>query len=680
MEISKVVSGKGKKLFDMLCEQPWLAPVGFSLDGNKVVFLPENLTDKSLSETNGIITLTAAFKLNEDLKVKLTARHCIKYGETEFFAVVSNNGAAASPVISDFISADTEFECAQNAVLKGIGGDYDKKYEPYEMPLNDYTPFFLSTRGRPTHVFFPYFNLDCGNCGWLISIGWGGTWSARFESESGKVRFTAKNCVGFESVLLPGESIRTALMVILPYNKTCASDEMNLWRRWFIEYNMPRANRSGDEIKPFTTACFASDTGLPNSDGSISERAFTWKPTMDKILAEKIPLDFRWFDAGWYCAPDNSSVAADWYHTVGTWELDKEKWGGNSFRESVEYGHAHGIKTLVWFEPERVSDIENLALNYGYNKDWATANGHENGDYGNNLGNPECFEWTKNRILKFMRENDVDMYREDYNADQACIWQLRDETEEKQTALRRRGITENKAVEGHYRLWDAIIADCAERDKCTFVDCCASGGGRNDIESLRRGIPLLRSDSDRTTLNLRLSMTTSFNFWIPFCGSSTKETTGELDDSRGSDEYAFRASFLPAMNLSENWSKNKELNFDAVRAYIAEWQKAAPLLLKDMYLLTPWQNRSDSFGITCFAYYDDAKKTGVLFAFRKENADADTVRVKLAFADADSVYKLTEQNSPAKRADSISGQQLRSGFSLRLPEKRSCRIIYMEAE
>ena len=50
-----------------------------------------------------------------------------------------------------------------------------------------------------------------------------------------------------------------------------------------------------------------------------------------------------------------------------------------------------------------------------------------------------------------------------------------------------------------------------DNGKYTYVDSCASGGGRNDLESMRRGVPFLRSDSDRTTAAIRLAMTSSFS-------------------------------------------------------------------------------------------------------------------------------------------------------------------------
>lgn len=603
MNIADIKNNKAEKLFYSICRNPRTVPVSLCLNGETIRASQCPIKEKTLSENNGIKTLAVRFALSETIEMLFTVRLCEKYGETEFFVTLTNNGTVPSEVISRFMSAQMILDGdAENAVLKGIGGDYDAFYAPYEMPLKDFTPFFRSERGRPTHTYFPYFNLDCGTGGWLIALGWGGTWSARFEKTPDGVAFTAANCPGLETVLLPGESIRSALTVLIPYNKTSDSDVMNLWRRWFIEYNMPRKNREGDPIRPFTTSCFACDTGLPNSDGSISENSNTWRETVDKLLSENIALDYRWFDAGWYSDPDGNTVSTDWFGTVGSWTIDRAKWGEDGFEKSVRYCRSHGIKTLAWFEPERVSHTDALEKNFGYDRRWAI----------------DC---------------------------------------------------------GKGALWDAIIADMAERGKDTFVDCCASGGGRNDILSLRRGIPLLRSDADRTTLNLRLSMTTSFNAWIPFCGSSTKETARQEEVSAGADDYAFRASFLPVMNLTECWSKNKSLDYDAVRRSIDEWKSINDLLLKDVYFLTPWQNRLDDAGITALAYFDDQNGKGVVLAFRKENCERDSVTVKLPFAGNDEKYVMRDENLPET---AISGKTAAEGLVVRLPDKRTSALVYLE--
>ena len=225
----------------------------------------------------------------------------------------------------------------------------------------------------------------------------------------------------------------------------------------------------------------------------------------------------------------------------------------------------------MWFEPERVTDVENLVTNFDYKPEWAIQRPGVH-SISNNIGIPECYEWTVSRICKLLKENKVEIYREDNNSDPGSLWRYLDSQE----SGIRTGITECKFVEAHYRMWDEIIDCTLSFGGAGFVDSCASGGGRNDLESLRRGIPLLRSDSDRSSTSLRLSMTTSFNRWVPFCGANTKEKAYELDPTGRTDVYTWRASYLPALNVDSQFTQDPDQDFDMLRFGLNEWKQVRP--------------------------------------------------------------------------------------------------------
>ena len=238
---------------------------------------------------------------------------------------------------------------------------------------------------------------------------------------------------------------------------------------------------------------------------------------------------------------------------------------------------------------------------------------------------------TLERIKATLTENRVEMYREDNNSDPGYAWPYKDNKEAEKYGIYRSGITENKCICGHYALWDGIIDFCRKNGKCTFVDSCASGGGRNDIESMRRGFPLMRSDFDRTTSSMRLSQTSSFCRWIPYHGSSTKEAAGQLEynKDRGSSPYVARASYLPVYNFGGEFTHNPLLDFDLMRRNFNEWKSVRDLLTKDMYVLTPWRHDSDRTHWTAFAYDDPENGGSILLAFRMEEAESETFTAKL---------------------------------------------------
>ena len=605
-------------------------------------------------------------RIDDNLTVRVERASNPEFRESEYTVWFENNGNQPSKILEDVYALKTEFS-GNKPVLRGCLGDHENWYKAYEYDLTEKPVDFESTLGRATHIYFPYFDLVHGKGGTRIALGWGGTWNAHFEAKGSKTFITAQTNLGLHTVLLPGEKIRTGLVVFMDYDGRDEYQSVNQWREWFIKYNQPKADAAGNPIRPFSTSCLSCDTGLPNSDGSISERYFTWQSTLAVMRHEGLLPDFRWFDAGWYSDPAGNSVSKLWWNTVGSWEVDHNKWPGNTLRESMEACHALGMKTLAWFEPERVSDVENLSRNYGYKPEW----GVKVDEYTitNNLGKPECLQWTVNRITKMMEENAIDLYREDNNSDQAPAWETLDQREEIRCNLPRKGISENKFIQGHYAMWDAILAFCRKHGKCGFMDSCASGGGRNDIESMRRALPFLRSDADRTTLDLRLSMTSSLCKWIPFNGANV----GAEECHGDPDAYQTRASLLPIWSMVSSYSHNPNIDFDKYRAALNTWKKYKDLLVQDFYHLTPYHGIKDKTGWTVFAYNDRKKDEGIVLAFRQPKCDQPTCTIKLPFVQKGKVYSIT--NTDTNETIDIAGTKLLAGYTLSLAEPRSSLLL-----
>lgn len=670
---------RAEAIFTNWAENPASIPVAFEYDGVRHEGLGDfPLVSTKVSPAACGKSLVAIFNLAEGLELRAEALLNEEFGETEYTVWIENRGSSPSKVIRDFKSVVMPFE-GSDPMLRGCLGDHRNLYADYQTELRDTTVEFVSSNGRATHIVFPYFDLVHGDGGTLMAIGWAGTWQAKFEAEGSETIWTAGNCINFNSVLMPGEKIRSALVVLLPYKGLDRDDASNLWREWFLKYNMPSADAEGNPIKPFSTTCFASDTGLPNSDGSISERFYTWKRTLDRLIYEDVVPDFRWFDAGWYLDPRGNTVPSDWYGTVGTWELDTIKWPGKTFLESNEACHKAGMKVLTWFEPESVCDVEDLARNYGYDPEWADH--FRSNRYTSNLGNPDCLEWTLGRITKMMGENGVDLFREDNNSNPVKAWANFDLRDSLKVGLPRTGITENLAIQGHYELWDRILEFCAQNGKCTFIDNCASGGGRNDIESLRRSLPFMRSDADRTTTALRLSMTASFNRWIPFHGANTKESQDELSAglAGGSTSYITRASWLPVYNISEVFTHDVDLDYDRLRATFGEWKKYNHLLIKDFHPLTPWHRHDDDSNWTVFVWHDRKSGEGVLQAFRQETCPEPEYTAFLKFLNPSKGYSLTNEDT-GETMIRTGASLATEGLTISLPEPKSSAIWHILQE
>jgi len=621
-------------------------PFKFLYEGKEYCGFPFLKKQEFIQRESEKETLNVIFKLDDNIDITLILTHYYDYGATEFTIWFENVGKQNSGVIED-PRMDIKVR-GENPYSRGITGDHINQYRQYSRPLT--SEFFECRNGRATHINFPYFNIEHDGGGVIFAIGWSGRWEAMIAKEEENVHGIFRYAKHLKTYLKPNEKIRTPLFLTARYTVRDEYFAINYWRSWFVKYNTPKWDANGNAMRPFSTFSIAGDTGLPNCDGSISENKDTWKRSLDKIFDEGIQFDFRWFDAGYY--PDPTGVTRnDYWGYVGAWVLDENKWGknGKCFAESVEYCHQRGVKTLMWFEPQRVSYVEALSENYGYNVDWASRQYPKEYPFNelyimNDFSNPDCLAWTEKYVFKLLKENKIDMFREDYNRDPAFAWDKKDGEE----GNNRWGITESKDVAAHYQFWQDVIECTTSYGGCAFVDSCASGGGRNDLQSLRYAIPLLRSDSDRTTTALRLSMSSSLNKWIPFNGACHLEKSADLEclQDGAMDVYAWRASYLPILNiLGGRFYHDENYDFEMLKFGLNEWKSLNKYLTKDFYPLTGWKPKTDTKGFTAHCYMDDETKEGILLAFRMEDCKEELLSLRLPFINANEKYELVDEDT-----------------------------------
>ncbi len=652
---------------------PALLPFVFTYNEKKYNGFPFVKKSEKVELVGSKETVTQIFSLDESIEITLLLTHYYDYGATEFTIWFENVGEENSGVLED--PRMDVYIMGANPYVRGILGDHENQYRPYSRPLS--VEYFESLKGRPTHGHFPYFNIENDDGGAMIAIGWSGRWEAMLQGKENYSRAVARYAMGLKTYLKPKEKIRTPLFFIGEYTVRDEYYATNYWRSWFIKYNLPKSDGMGNELKPFSTVSLAGDTGLENCDGSISENKDTWKSSIDRIFDNDLQIDYRWFDAGYYPDP-TGATRNDYWGYVGAWVLDENKWGENGkyFAESVEYCHQRDVKTLMWVEPQRVSCVADLAKNYGYNVDWAIPQFPNEYPFHelyimNDFSNPDCLEWTKKYVFKLLKENKIDLFREDYNRDPAYAWDKKDRSE----GVNRWGITESKDVAAHYQFWQDVIECTSSYGGCAFVDSCASGGGRNDLQSLRYAVPVLRSDSDRTTTALRLSMTSSFCKWIPFHGACHLEKDASLEclqDGR-MDVYAWRASYLPIMNiLGGRFSQDENYDFDMLRFGLDEWKKVNPYLTKDFYPLTAWNEPTDHSGFAAHCYMDGEKGEGVLLAFRMKNCKESELTLDFPFVKVGESYLLTDEDS----GDSVEIKDGKITLAFNLP--RQAKLLWVK--
>jgi alpha-galactosidase len=422
------------------------------------------------------------------LEVSCVAIRYRDFPTVEWTVYFTNRGSKDSPVLSDIqaLALDLEAPPSGDFVLHHFTGSpcSQSDYQPFETRLKPGDRKRITAAGgRPSNSDLPYFNLARLSDGLILAVGWPGQWAAEFACDAAsRLRLTA----GQETTrfrLHPGESARTPLLVLQFWQGDWVRAQ-NVWRRWMLAHNLPQP---GGHLPPVQlAACSSHQFGEMIQANTANQKLF-----IDRYLEENIALDYWWMDAGWY------PCDGQWPKT-GTWEVDQQRFVGG-LRPITDHAHARGVKTIVWFEPERVQAGTWLADQH---PEWIIG-GKDGGLL--NLGNREARQWLTDHVDQLLTSQGIDLYRQDFNLDPLAFWKKNDADD-------RQGITENHHVSGYLAYWDEL----RQRHPNMLIDSCASGGRRNDLETLRRAVPLLRSDYIMEPVGNQ-GHTYGFSFWVPSC-------------------------------------------------------------------------------------------------------------------------------------------------------------------
>ena len=535
------------------------------------------------------------------LEVRCLAIEYRDFPTVEWTVYFKNTGQADTPILANIQPLDLALQRLSRGdyVLHHFTGSpcLPNDFEPFETTLKTgETKRISAAGGRPSNSDLPYFNLAWPDQGLIVVVGWPGQWVAQFSRDSATgLRMTA----GQEQTQLklhPGEEIRTPLMVLQFWRGDWIRAQ-NIWRRWMLAYNLPRANGKLPPVQ--MAACSSHQFGEMIHANTANQTLF-----IDRYLEEKLPLDYWWMDAGWY--PCDGS----WPKT-GTWEVDTNRFPGG-LRSISDHARAKGVKSIVWFEPERVQSGTWLTENH---PEWILG-GKEGGLL--NLGNPTARQWLTEHVDKLITDQGIDLYRQDFNMDPLSAWRKND-TEDRQ------GITENHHVTGYLAYWDEL----RRRHPGMLIDSCASGGRRNDLETLRRAVPLLRSDYIMEPIGNQ-GHTYGLSFWVPFQGTGTG--SGALSP------YLLRSTLLTHFTACFDVRK-KDLDYDMIRRVLGQWRHYANYYYGDYYPLTSY-----SLDPTLWIGWQfdlPEKGEGMVQVFRRDRSVYESARFKLAGLDPAVRYLFT---------------------------------------
>lgn len=517
---------------------------------------------------------------------------------------------------------------------------------------NDYGP--LETRlgrrdtrrlagvgGRPTNADWSYFNLEWGDEGLIVAVGWPGQWAAEFARDEGRgLRLRAgQELTRFK--LLPGEEVRSPLIVLQFWRGNWIRAQ-NIWRRWMMAHSMPRPGGQLPQPQLLASSSRQYDEMIKASEAN--QIMF-----IDRYLEEGIKLDYWWMDAGWYVHHGGG------WPRVGTWEVDTDRFP-RGLRAISDYAHSKGLKTLVWFEPERVTADTWLTKN---RPEWVLG-GVKGGLL--NLGDDAARGWLTEHVDQLLTEQGIDLYRQDFNMDPLKYWRGAD-------APDRQGIAEIRHVTGYLAYWDEL----RRRHPGMLIDSCASGGRRNDVETMRRAVPLWRSDYAYEAIGHQCMMY-GLSLWLPFHGTGTVGARNASYYGSGKtpmEPYALWSNAGQSLGFGID-VRERDLDYAVLRRFADQWRQVNANYYGDFYPLTPW-TRDDTVWM---AWQFDRPEAGegLIQVFRRHNSFYESARLRLFGLDVEANYRVIHLDTGVQ--EQHSGRELlNDGLAVSMSAKPDVAVL-----
>jgi alpha-galactosidase len=573
------------------------------------------VADEELGQTRSRRTITLTDPAT-GLEVQAVCTIYLDTPGIDWTVYFTNRGAKDSPIIEQVLALDASVTMAIGSPvtlhrLKGSTSQVDD-WMPFDQAVPAGKTEFAATEGRSSNIS-PWFNLQWDGGGVITTVGWSGQWTVSVELAKGGLR-TRAGMQNLHTVLRPGETIRSPRIMQLYW---CGSDPWrayNLFRGTMMAHILPRIN--GELVLP---PIVHLSTSFYEVNASTEKDVFSH---LDSLKG--LGFEMFWVDAYWTGPNGFPNSQGNYGFPIERVEpKDRFPHGIKAVSDAV--GKA-GLGYLMWFEPERVAAGTYLSKEH---PEWVISPvGDGSGLF--NLGIPEARKFMTDYLNAAIAAYKLSCLRIDYNIDPLAYWKFMDAKDPN-----RAGMAEMRYVEGLYRMWDDIL----KANPKLFIDNCASGGRRIDLETMSRSIPLWRSDNTCDMLDHRMEtvklaaiknqlMSAGLNRYMPF------SIVGQM----GATPYLFRSGFNAGIAFGED-IRPKEYPRELLKQGIAEGKRIRKYFFGDFYALSEVNTSPREWCVT--QYHRRQEQDGMVMAFRRDQSSYAGYEAELREIDASADYQVT---------------------------------------
>ena len=588
-------------------------------------------------EKNRVVTTIRWSDAASGLRVSAEVTSFKRYPAVEWVLFFENTGQQDTAIIENIQALDTTLRTGYSrnpVVLHQITGGVcgEQSFLAKESTLEPGKPLtFAPVGGRSSNHTFPFFNLQYGDGGMFTAIGWSGQWAAKLERSA---RSLTRLQAGMEKTRLklhPGERIRSPRVLVMPWTGDGETAHVRFRRLLMFEY-VPK--QDGHPLAmPIASQCF----------DRYSRAVPSWATEAGQLQAARVTRDLgcdtHWLDAAWF--------PGDFPDGVGNW-FCKPKEFPRGLEPVGESCRNLGLKFLVWFEPERVAPGTQIAREHPE----FVLGGTNGGLF--KLNDPTARRWLTDLLSSRIKEFGLGCYRNDFNMDPLDHWRRNDEPD-------RQGMTEIRYVEGHYAMWDELLA----RHPGLYIDNCSSGGRRIDLETIRRSVPLWRSDTGCAPGHADWDQVQALGLglYLPLSSSCAWEPRAYVMRSAGTAGAIYQFDFL-----------NPKFAVEQASSAVAEIKANQKYWYGDFYALTSAGSGADRWA--AWQLHRADLDSGIVLAFRRADCPYPVLQTGLRAVDATKRYtvEFIDEDWRTEKAERT-GAQLRADFELRMPRRGTSLLI-----
>ena len=250
------------------------------------------------------------------LELRCTAVEYQDFPTVEWTLYFHNTAAADTPILEQILPLDAAWQQrsgSETVLHHAVGSPAGPSdYGPLDTPLGPGAKKRIAAAGgRPTNSDWSYFNLQWGDEGMILAVGWPGQWAAEFvrDARPGAARARRPGADPLQAAARRGSS--QPARWLSNSGKATASVRQNIWRRWMMAHSMPKP---GGKLPP---PQFVASSSRAYGE-MIGANEANQIMHIDRYLEEGLKLDYWWMDAGWY-------VQQNGWPQVGTWEVDPRR-------------------------------------------------------------------------------------------------------------------------------------------------------------------------------------------------------------------------------------------------------------------------------------------------------------------------------------------------------------------